>query len=70
MKKKSCLAKPQNKQCSICKGVGLVKTNSVHNCKNCTSKQKYTVCCWCENMKFKGTKYKECERCLGTGISH
>lgn len=49
------------RQCEICKGVGLVK--SIHHC-NCASK-----CVKCEGRRRHGN-YTECAKCAGIGVIH
>ena len=56
--------------CSKCNGYGMVKSEKNNQCNHCYNPNlpnKYTVCCFCENMKNKNGIYKECSKCIGTG---
>ena len=52
------------KECTACKGFGLVKKEYIP-CAICT-KYKLTSCVQCENKKLLGL-YQECNNCLGCG---
>jgi hypothetical protein len=56
--------KQEGKQCSMCKGFGLVKKEYTP-CNICI-KYNLTSCIQCENKKLLGL-YQECNECLGCG---
>ena len=51
-----------NKQCSHCKGYGLIKLKTPETCNNCLGER----CYLCDRSNPYKT-YEECKKCFGTG---
>lgn len=69
---KSDPTKDIKKSCTACQGHGLVRVKVSIKCMHCydpENPQKYSICCYCENTKTRGS-YVECNICLGSGSSY